>query len=136
MSPERSRTWPSRRERISWSINAEASRPAPLVDPDVAPVMAHFVERVDGNPPEGALLLGWVAVDDRSVPVGWTQAVQVVGEHRRHIRELSRDVLEILLGVPVVLDPLVATHRVKGGRVDAAGSKQTFPVYEQHVPVV
>src|SRR5437868_931575 len=82
MSPERSRNCPSRRERMSRSIAAEASRPCPLVDVrlplDVQGVVADLVQGVDGDPAQGALPSLGVAVHHRPVPLDRCHAAEDV----------------------------------------------------------
>jgi hypothetical protein len=50
-----------------------------------------------------------VVVDNEAIPVIGSQSVKDVGEQLCRVRELAGHILGLLLGVPIVHNPLVAS---------------------------
>ena len=80
---------------------------------NVEQVVSHLVNGVHRDPSQRPLEQRRIVVHDRSFPVGGREAREHVGEQERGVVELAGDAIGLLGGVAVVLDPLVATHRVE-----------------------
>lgn len=103
---------------------------------DVKKVMLHLVECVDCHPTEGPLDRLRVRVHQRALPVGGTETRQCVGEQHRRIVELAEDVGAVLFRVPVMVDPLITTHRLEVRALGASGQEDALPLHEEDVAKV
>src|SRR5918995_1700703 len=79
---------------------------------NVEKVVTRFVQGVHGHPAERSLTPRWVVVHRASpVPFFGRQSRKVIRVQMRGLSELAHNMLGVLLGVAVVVNTLVATHR-------------------------
>ena len=74
--------------------------------------MLDFVHGVHRDPTERALEESGVVVHQRAFPIAGAEAGEIVGEEVRGVGQLAGNGRRILLGLAVVLDAFVATHRI------------------------
>ena len=95
--------------------------------------MTDLVQSVHGHPAKRPAEPLGIVVHDAPTPVFGRQAREVIREQVCRLTELARDSSWVLLGVAVVLDALVASHRLEGRVIYAARRKHSFTLNEQHV---
>lgn len=75
-----------------------------------------------------------VVVDDRAIPVVGGQSGEDIAEQLCRVGELAGHILGLLLGIPIVENPLIASRWGTVRPIHPAGREYSFALHEQHVP--
>ena len=98
--------------------------------------MTDLVDGVDRYPSQRTLGPLGVIVNYASVPFITAQSVEHMGEHLRSISELAGNVMRILFGVAIMVDSLVAAHRVLRRPIHPPGQQHPLALDQEHIPQV
>ncbi len=100
---------------------------------DVVKVVLDLVLGVDSNPFERPLQLLRIVVHHGPAPVRWIKPVEHVRKQSCCIIQLPSHVEGILGEVPVVLDPLIASHRIERWPIHAPRGENSLPLNKKYV---
>jgi hypothetical protein len=111
-------------------------RPRSHLAANVQEVVACLVQGVYRDPPQRPLMGFWVVVDNCAISVVFTQLDKDIAEQLRSIGELTGHIFGLLLGIAIVLDSLIASHRRAVRSHYPASREYPLPLQQQHVPQV
>ena len=92
------------------------------------------MQRVYRDPSQRPFAGFRVVVDDGAVPVVVGQSGEDIAEQLCRVGELAGHILGLLVGIPIVDNPLIASRRGTVRPIHPAGRENPFALYEQHVP--
>jgi len=96
--------------------------------------MTRLVQGVYRDPAQRPLMGIWVVVDDCAIPVVSAQVDQDIAKQLRSIGALTGHIFGLLLGIAIVFDSLIASHRRTVRSLYPAGREHPFSLHQQHVP--
>jgi hypothetical protein len=73
-------------------------------------------------------------VDDRAIPVVGGQSGENIAEQLCRVGKLAGHILRLLLGIPIVDNPLIASRWGTVRPIHPAGREYSFALHEQDVP--
>ncbi len=86
------------------------------------------------DPPQRPFASFRVVVDKHAIPVVGGQPGEDIAEQLCRIRELAGHILGLLLGIPIVDNPLVTSRWGTVRPIHPAGREYSFALHEQDVP--
>lgn len=100
---------------------------------NVEEVVTHLVHSVHRHPSQRSLERCRVAVHHGAIPVVGTKPGEDVREEVCRVRELTHDVIGVLLDVAVMFDTFVSPHRVERWPIGTPGRQNPLPLHQQNV---
>jgi hypothetical protein len=92
------------------------------------------MQRVYRDPSQRSFAGFRVVIDDHPLPVVGGQSGKDIAEQLCRVGQLAGYILGLLVGIPIVDSPLIASRRRTVGSIHPAGREYPFALHEQHVP--
>lgn len=87
------------------------------------------MHRMYCDPPQRPLAGFWVVINDCAIPVAGAQSGKDIAEHLGCVRKLASDIPGLLLGVPIVHDPLFTSRWRTVRPIHAAARKYALALH-------
>jgi hypothetical protein len=96
---------------------------------NVEEVVLRLMHRMHCDPTQRPFASFWVVVNNCAIPVVGRQSGEDIAEHLCRVRELAGYVLGLLLGIPIVHDPLVTPRWGAVRPIHAAGREYPLALH-------